>query len=344
MKKILLVIPQVARVVGGGVATQAVRTFEETKKLGLPLEQYNPWESYDWDTIAAVHIFCANHESVNIAKAVKTKGIPLIVSSVFFSSHKDFIIRGELLFSSLVQKVFSGVRNSFDYVKDICTMADIVLPNTEDEKQKLINAIGINPNKITVIPNGVDDKFSKATPELFVNTHGVTDFILSVANLGYRRKNMLNLIRALKKINHPAIIIGPYFDTPYGKACINALEEAPQVQWIGQLENDSPMLASAFAGARVFALPSLFETPGIASMEAALAGTAVVTTPYGGTKEYFEDKALYARPKNINEIQKAIEKALNSPPVDLKDHIYNSFRWEKIALLMKDIYISFLNK
>lgn len=342
MKKILLVMPPVARVVDGGVATQALRTFEETSKLGVSLEQYDPWKSYDWEEIAAVHIFCANLESYNITKAVYEKGIPLIVSSVFFSAHSNALIRAELLCSKLIQRVLSGNRTSFDYLKEICTMADIVLPNTTDEKEKLINAIGIPANKITVIPNGVDNRFAHATAEQFKEKYKSSDYILTVANLGYQRKNALNIIKALQNISHPAFIIGPYFDTPYGRACKKELEKAPHIQWIGPLHNSSPLLASAFAGAKVFALPSLFETPGIASMEAALTGTTIVTTPYGGTKEYFGEHALYAEPKSIQDIHRAITEALCKEPSSLTHHIQKNFLWEKIAEKMRDIYIRYL--
>ncbi len=69
-----------------------------------------------------------------------------------------------------------------------------------------------------------------------------------------------------------------------------------QVIWLGRLDHHDPLLASAYAAARVFALPSWFETPGLAALEAALAGCAVVITPYGSTREYFGDLVEYARP------------------------------------------------
>jgi len=43
------------------------------------------------------------------------------------------------------------------------------------------------------------------------------------------------------------------------------------------------MLASAYAACDVFVLPSMFETPGIAALEAGLAGAKIVITKYGGT-------------------------------------------------------------
>ena len=68
------------------------------------------------------------------------------------------------------------------------------------------------------------------------------------------------------------------------------------VTWLGRLEHDDPLLASAYAAARVFALPSWFETPGLAALEAALAGSAVAITPFGSTREYFGDLVTYCRP------------------------------------------------
>ena len=60
----------------------------------------------------------------------------------------------------------------------------------------------------------------------------------------------------------------------------------------GGRDHDDPLLASAYAAARVFALPSWFETPGLAALEAALAGARWSITPFGCTREYFGDHAV----------------------------------------------------
>ena len=59
--------------------------------------------------------------------------------------------------------------------------------------------------------------------------------------------------------------------------------------WLGKLDHDDPLLASVYAAARVFALPSWFETPGLAAARRLrLAGVRpVAITPYGSTREYF---------------------------------------------------------
>ena len=44
----------------------------------------------------------------------------------------------------------------------------------------------------------------------------------------------------------------------------------------------------------------------VSALEAALAGCAVVVTPYGSTREYFGDRVRYARPGRIDEIAGAL--------------------------------------
>ncbi|MGM0443432.1 MAG: hypothetical protein ACQEQV_04525, partial [Fibrobacterota bacterium] len=260
MKQICAVIPQVARVVEGGLAKQAVRTVQEAARCGVPMLQYHPWKRIDWSTVGAVHIFCAGADTLDIAKQARARGIPIILSPVFFSTHSNLLIRLQLSFTDTLQRVFSGMNTTFTFVRDHCAMADLILPNTDEEGAKISAAFRIAPAKITLMPNGIDPHFSGADPDLFVRTYGDRDIILTVANIGARRKNILALVQALQKIDHPAYIVGPYFDTPYGRSCMKEIEKAPHIHAIGELDNTSAMLKSAYCNSKVFALPSLFET------------------------------------------------------------------------------------
>jgi glycosyltransferase involved in cell wall biosynthesis len=99
------------------------------------------------------------------------------------------------------------------------------------------------------------------------------------------------------------------------------------------------LLASAYAAARVFALPSWFETPGLAALEAALAGTAVVITPLGCTREYFGDMVEYARPDRISEISSALGHAWDdgARPA-LREWIGSRFLWTNVARRTAEAY------
>src|SRR5207245_1548094 len=135
--------------------------------------------------------------------------------------------------------------------------------------------------------------------------HGPDDFVLFVGRVE-PRKNVLGLIRAVARMGVPLVVVGapPAGHERYAEQCRRA--GLGFVRWLGAMEHDDPMLASAYAAARVFALPSWFETPGLAALEAALAGAAVVVTPFGCTREYFGNRVEYARPDRASEIHTAI--------------------------------------
>lgn len=342
MKKILVHLPAVAKCVGGGVATQAEMTVQAVEKQGIEIVRYNPWQEYNWDEFGAVHIFRGDYETYNFAKLIHEKKLPLLVSTVFFSSHSAKKIKMLSKASFLLQKIASGFRTDFDYVNDICQLATTLLPNTNEEKSLLIDSFGIPAEKFITVPNGVANRFSDATPDLFREKFGVQDIILTVANLGYRRKNLLNAIKAVAQTDLPYYIIGPSYENDYGKSCMELIGQTPNIHYLGAMDNDSPLLASAYASTKLFLLPSLFETPGIASMEAALAGAEVVTTPFGGTKEYFGDLATYVDPQSVEDIHKGVLSAWNNDARRPGVHVEKEFLWEAIGRKMAEIYKPYL--
>ena len=89
----------------------------------------------------------------------------------------------------------------------------------------------------------------------------------------------------------------------------------------------------------------MYETPGIAALEAGLAGAKVVITPHGGTKDYFKDMATYIDPYSITSIRSGIETTLNQESDNqLRDYIKNNFLWEKVADLTANIYHQILGQ
>lgn len=61
-----------------------------------------------------------------------------------------------------------------------------------------------------------------------------------------------------------------------------------------------------------FALPSTNEGVGIVALEAAAMGCDIVITKLGGPKEYYSNMATVINPYNVDEIGKAICKALDT--------------------------------
>jgi glycosyltransferase involved in cell wall biosynthesis len=221
----------------------------------------------------------------------------------------------------------------------MCSWATTLLPNSEAEANLVVDGLGAARSKTHMVPNGVDKRFLNADPTPFIKKYGVKDFILNVGHVGQERKNVLALIQALGQIDHPAVIIGRVFEGRYGEACVNEAKKYKHILLLDRLDNDSELLASAYAACKVFALPSLFETPGIAALEAGLAGAKVVITPYGGPKEYFGELAEYVEPRSVDSIRSGIMKALNAQKDDrLQEHIRREFLWQRVAEMTADAY------
>jgi glycosyltransferase involved in cell wall biosynthesis len=105
------------------------------------------------------------------------------------------------------------------------------------------------------------------------------------------------------------------------------------------LDHHDPLLSSAYAAARVFALPSWFETPGLAALEAALAGSPVVITPYGSTRDYFGDLVEYARPDREAEITRAVARCWEEgADPRLSRRIAADYLWPKVAQSTAEAY------
>ena len=342
---ICFIVPQVMKAVSGGLNVQVSKIAETLKQKGIDVTFYNPWETYDWDKIDLAHIFKTEFETYHIAQWLHESKTPFAVSPVFYNLHNPISIRIFLTMSKTVQKLIKGVRTDLDCVRDICQFSIKVLPNTYAEKKFIEKGIGISPEKIKVIPNGVEKLFAYADPSLFIKTHGLKDFILSVANFGYKRKNMLNLIYALEKIDHPAVLIGTIYNNAYGNKCRERMKKSKNILWLNAVDHNDPILASAYAASKVFVLPSYFETPGLTALEAGLAGANIVITPYGGTKEYFGTMAEYVNPLDISSIKNCITTALDkNPNPELKKHIFDTYAYPAIAEKLVTCYQEIISK
>ena len=342
---ICLIGPQVMKTVSGGISTQVDNIVSSLKQKGVGVTFFNPWKTYDWGKIDLAHIFRADLETYSIAQWLHESKIPFAVSPVFYNMHKPLNIRLLIRTSRMVKRFIAGVRTDLDCVHDICQYSNKVLPNTYAEKKFIEKGIGIKSEKIYVTPNGVEERFANADPEPFIKKYGLKDFILSVGNFGYKRKNMLNLIYALENIDHPAVLIGTIYNNAYGNKCRDLIQKSNNILWLDAINHNDPMLASAYAACKVFALPSYFETPGLTALEAALAGATIVITPYGGTKEYFGNMAEYVNPKETSSIEYCIIKALEKKPnPELQKHIFNTYTYPVIIDKLITAYQGIANK
>lgn len=326
------IAPQSIAAVNGGVRTQALMTAKHLKDLGVNISFVSPWEHLSSKKIDAFHVFTASPENSGIVSRLHEEGRKIILSPVLFSNRSPSKIATFLKFESAFSKLNKGIRSEFSIKKDICKKADLILPNTNDEAHLIETGFDISGKKIQVIPNGVESRFANSDPSLFKEQTGLSNFVLFSGQASAERKNVLKLIKSFDELDMNLVIIGDFSNSEYSKECIKLANKIESIHLMDTLAHDSDLLSSAYAACSVFVLPSQFETPGIAALEAALAGANIVITEVGGTRDYFKNFAEYVSPYSDRSISKGIQSAFEKAPSDdLKNHILENYTWDIVA-------------
>lgn len=277
------------------------------------------------DDVDLIHFFGCLPSSLDFISFLKKDcGIPLVISPNFWPDPEGW--------------AKSGVLSS---IKSILWLADRIIVNSYIEEEALTRLMGIDHEYISIVNNGVGEVYFKETsPVFFREKYRIHDkFILNIANVE-PRKNQLAFLKALKYFpNLKLITIGNIRDQWYYEACVS---EAPlQFVYISQVEANSEILASAIAAAEFFAMPSLVETPSIASLEAAACGAKILTTHLGSTSEYFGNYVDYINPYSIDSMVDGIKNILSrGESADLKTHIKNNFEWRQVCSQLTEVYAS----
>lgn len=337
--KVTMASYQAVSILKGGPSIQIRKTAEHLERMGVETRLLPQWEEFRPGDQDIVHVFAAGLGTYHLVRELHALGARTVVSPIMFSTHGPAFISRGLRMTRLMQRAWPGLWTDYGMMADTCNWASHVVPNSEAEAELVREGLGIPSSKISVVPNGVDERFGDAEPSLFAERYGVRDFVLNVGHIGHGRKNVLNLIRALAEIERPAVIIGRIVAGEYGEACVREAKRHPHITLIDGLPNDSPMLASAYAACDTFVLPSLFETPGIAALEAGLAGAKIVITPHGGTQEYFGEDAIYVDPASVQSIRDGIRTSLARPRGDrLRNRIRSHYLWSHVASRTKAVY------
>ena len=123
------------------------------------------------------------------------------------------------------------------------------------------------------------------------------------------RKNVLSVIKAIKKIETQLVIIGK--KTVYFKEVKNYIAENNLQNKVVFLENvELKELASIYRMASVFIYPSVFEGFGIPIIEALYSKTPVITSKGGCFSEAGGENTVYIDPLNTEEIKGELEEIL----------------------------------
>lgn len=333
LKAAFFVYPMAFQSPGGG-EVQLLKTKEYLEKIGVEVKLFDSWNDKleDFDIF---HVFGSVKYCINEIRTAKFMRVKTALSTICWYSWKS----AWLIYPSFDKRMASMARqfakSFFPFLpsmrKSMMQYSDILFPNSQTEADQLVRYFQIPLEKIFIVPNGVDPIFALAKPDPFISRFGIRDFILCAGRIE-PRKNQLNMIRALKGTNIPLVFIGNYVPLyrSYYEACRREADK--MVHFLGAFPHDSELLRSAYAACNTFLLASWLETPGLAALEAALAGAKVVITNQGAAREYFSDYAAYVSPDRPNEIRKRTLEAYHKPKNSgLKNYVSRNYLWENTA-------------
>ncbi len=229
--------------------------------------------------------------------------------------------------------------------------ADYIVADSENTKNDLVCLLDADPDRVSVIPGGVDSRFQPAPQSAVADvrrTYGLEHPYVLAVGVIEPRKNFPRLIEAFARFRRQAdqpyqLVIaggkGWLSDETYREAERSAF--ASDIRFTGYVPDAH--LPALYSGARVFAYPSLYEGFGLPVLEAMACGTPVVCANTSSLPEFAGDAAYLVPPEDPGAIASALETVCGED--GLRNQLHQrgcerarAYRWERSAERLLELY------
>lgn len=300
-------------------------------------------------TVESVH--CKNLFDLfgifRLHKLVREESPDIIITYLF---HADML--GRLFLRMAHTPVIPFLRTTYNHQKYFIArilewltkpLVKQYLANSEAVKDFYTQHIGVNPKKITVIPNGINVAyFDSLIPNLELKTSlmipAENSVIICVANL-HINKGHSYLLEAFEKLyqedpNIQLLLVGDGVEYSNLKKQIQKYTSRNNILFLGR-RSDVPELLMI---SDLFVLPTLFEGQSNAILEAMASGLPIITTDIPENKVFLKDtvSGILVPPKDSSLLYQALQKSYQDPIMrtmlskEARKIIDNSFSLEKI--------------
>jgi len=253
--------------------------------------------------------------------------------------------------------------------KTALEMADIVIAVSNTSREEIISHYNINPERIRVIPNGVDASQFKPVPATTaLGKYGINPQVPYVLFLGRitRQKGIIHFINAIRYLEPQiqVVLCAGAPDTPEIAKEIEASvaeirNDRQNVIWIHKMVTRQESI-ELYSHAAVFCCPSIYEPFGLINLEAMACGTPVVASAVGGIREVvvpgetgelvpFESiSSENPEPARPEEFARSLARAMNRLVADEglrlkmgqkgRKRVKDNFAWDKVAFRLMEVY------
>lgn len=325
----------------GGLQVQLRATLAALHALADPaLEatladpQRQPLCDYD-----VLHVFSAINGNYRLLELAAEIGVPVVLSALVSPAWSRCAgVRARLAGRMVGRLTGWQVHTSYAETRRALELANLVVALGEAERRAIVSAYGIAPDKLRVLPNGVERRFFEATPALFAAHTGISGPFVLMAGAISPYKNQLALAQALAYDGVRVVLVG--CAASQHEAYLQQLLRLPNVRWLGYLAHDDRLLASAYAAAAALALPSQGEVFPLVVLEALAAGTPAVMTDASALQLADSDFALRALPPHaLRAWRSVIAQLLRQPPARAAvSALVTRFAWPTVAQELAHCY------
>ena len=219
-----------------------------------------------------------------------------------------------IIYPKLVSKRLRSLKN-FAF-KKAAHWADHIITVSDHSKKDISKYFNIPDNNISVIPNGVNERFFKKVPEedkmsILEKYKLEKGYFISIGTI-QPRKNINSLIEAylslpekIKK-EHGLLIIGQYgWGEDILKKKLENLRQDDNIKWLKSVNENE--LCALMQSAIAMVYPTLYEGFGLPVLEGFASEIPIIASGTTSIPEVAADAALYIDPTNINDISEKME-------------------------------------
>lgn len=255
--------------------------------------------------------------------------------------HQHFKMKRATTLDPITYKVKQfGYKKVFSFAVE---KSEKILVPSEFVRNQLEKEWGVNPQKIRVTPEGVEEKFIKLSnkwsksfqTKLLKKIDIKKPYIFYVGN-AHPHKNIEGLIKAFLKIKSEfpdlkLVLAGA--DHYFWRRVKNEFKD-PEIIYTGFVTDE--VLTVLLSNSEMFVLPSLEEGFGIPVLESFACSCPVVCSDIGALKEVGGDACTYFNPRNTSDISEKITLVLKNTKIK-KDSIergikrLEKYSWQRLA-------------